>query len=89
MGRKLFAYFLEAGIPSPSMHLVQRAYVEGEEKTLPLTTVEATAEAIVAQGIATQDEVDAALTSLAAFTDEPGTVVGDPRVFQLWSRRDG
>ena len=35
------------------------------------------------------DEIDAALASLAAFTDDPTTVVSGPRVFQVWSRRPG
>ena len=54
---------------------------------LALTTLEATAGAIIAEQIASADEVSSALASLTAFTDDPGTLVGDPRVFQLWSRR--
>jgi ubiquinone/menaquinone biosynthesis C-methylase UbiE len=88
VGRKLFGYFLEAGIPRPSMRLLQRAEFDGEAKTLPLSTLEATAEAVVAEGIASADQVDAALTSLREFTKDPGTVVGDPRVFQVWAKRD-
>ena len=86
-GRKLFRYFLEAGIPSPRLRLAQGADTAGEGKTLALTTLEATAGAIIAEQIASADEVSSALASLTAFTDDPGTLVGDPRVFQLWSRR--
>ena len=86
-GRKLFRYFLEAGIPSPSLRLAQGADTAGEGKTLALTTLEATAGAIIAEQIASADEVSSALASLTAFTDDPSTLVGDPRVFQLWSRR--
>ena len=88
IGRKLFGYFLTAGIPNPSMRVVQRAIVDGEAKTLPLLTIDATLDAMVAEGIATKDEVDAGRASLADFTNDPGTVVGAPRVFQLWSRRE-
>jgi len=81
----LFAYFLEAGIPGPNLHLVQRADVDDEAKTLPLATIDATADAIVAAGIASEDELEAALASLAAFAADLETVIGSPRIFQVWS----
>jgi ubiquinone/menaquinone biosynthesis C-methylase UbiE len=87
IGRKLHEYFLAAGISRPSMRLVQRANADGEGKTVPLLTMDATADAIVAEGIASEDEVRAARASLSEFTDDPSTVIGSPRIFQLWSRR--
>jgi hypothetical protein len=51
------------------------------------STLEATADAIVEEGLASIDEVSAAVADLAAFTADQATVVGDPRVFQLWSSR--
>jgi hypothetical protein len=44
--------------------------------------------AIVSEGIASQAELTAALTSLEQFTVDPRTLIGGPRTFQLWSRRD-
>ena len=61
----------------------------GEAKTLSLSTLEATADAIVDEGLASVDEVTAALADLAAFTADQATVMGDPRVFQLWCSRPG
>ena len=87
IGRKLYGYFLEAAIPDPNLRLVQRADVTGEAKTLSLSTLEATADAIVDEGLASVDEVNTALADLAAFTADRATVVGDPRVFQLWCSR--
>ena len=87
IGRKLYRYFLDAGIPDPNLKLVQRADAIGEAKTLSLSTLEATAEAIVEEGLASTEEVNAAIDDLAAFTADEGTVVGDPRVFQLWCSR--
>jgi ubiquinone/menaquinone biosynthesis C-methylase UbiE len=89
IGRKLYRHFLEAGIPDPDLRLVQRADVNGEAKTLSLSTLEGTADAIVEEGLASVDEVNAALADLAAFTADRATVVGDPRVFQLWCSRPG
>ena len=48
---------------------------------------EASADAIVSAGVATPDQVTAALDSLRRFTDDPRTLICGPRVFQLWSRR--
>ena len=50
-------------------------------------TVETTAEAIVPEGIATEDELEAAIADLAAFIADPTTIFGRPRVFQVWARR--
>lgn len=86
-GRKLFRYFREAGIPTPQLKLVQRVDAAGESKTLAHSTLEATAEAIIAGRIASPQQVNDALAALARFTADPHTIIGDPRVFQLWSKR--
>ena len=86
IGRRLYRYFLAAGIPDPQVRLVQPVH-QGEAKTLAWSTLEATADAILAEGLATSDQVTAALASLRRFTDDPGTLICGPRVFQLWSRR--
>ena len=87
LGRKLYRYFIESDIPSPQLNVVQLAHSSGEGKTLALSTLEATADAIVAEDVASEDEVTAAIASLTAYTTTPGTVVGSPRTFQVWARR--
>ena len=69
------------------MALVQSLRTEGEAKTLAWSTLEASADAIVSEGIASRDEVAEALTTLQRFTANPRTLIGGPRVFQLWSRQ--
>jgi ubiquinone/menaquinone biosynthesis C-methylase UbiE len=88
IGRKLRSYFLEAGIPNPSMHLVQAAVTAGDMKQLPYLTVEATADAMVDAGLTTPEEVQQALVDLADFLSQPDTLIGDPRVFQVWAARE-
>jgi hypothetical protein len=39
------------------------------------------------KGLASAAEVAAALADLRAFAATPGTLVGDPRTFQVWARR--
>lgn len=87
LGRKLLHYFLDAKIPEPRVSLVQPVYTRGEEKAIALSTLDATADAILSEGIASKGELQAALTSLKAFTDDPTTLLALPRVFQVWSRR--
>lgn len=86
-GRKLPRLFAEAGIDEPELTVVQRADRRGEAKTLPFSTIEATAEAIVAEGIATQRQVDDALEDLRIFADDDAWLSGSPRIFQAWTRR--
>jgi hypothetical protein len=87
VGRKLYAYFLAAGIPAPQVALIQPLRIAGEEKTLAWSTLEASTEAILAERIASEAEVTAALTTLQHFTADPRTVICGPRIFQIWSRR--
>lgn len=87
-GRKLYQYFLLAGIPTPQLALVQQVSVSGEGKELAWSTLDATGEAIVSEGVATSGELAAALASLRQFTDDQATLIARPRVFQLWSARE-
>ena len=87
IGRKLCGYFSAAGIPGPQLALVQPARLDGEGKTLAWLTLEAATDAIVSEGVASRDEVAAALTTLERFTADPATLICGPRIFQLWSRR--
>ena len=87
-GRKLYRHFLDAGIATPQMALVQAVLVSGESKELAWSTLDATSEAILSEGVATSDDLAAALASLRQFTDDDTTLIGRPRVFQLWSAKE-
>jgi 2-polyprenyl-3-methyl-5-hydroxy-6-metoxy-1,4-benzoquinol methylase len=87
LGRKLYRYFLLAGIPGPELRLVQDVASAGGIKPLMVSTLEAGADAITGAGLATAAEVAAAVAGLAAFAADPETVIGGPRVFQVWARR--
>jgi len=87
VGRKLYRYFGDAGIPAPELRMHQSAGTDGDLKDLAVSTLDASAEAIADAGLATPDEVAAALADLTAFAARPDTVVGDPRLFQVWAVR--
>jgi hypothetical protein len=54
---------------------------------MPHSTIEATADAILAEELATREETDAALARLDALAHESVSVVGSPRTVQVWARR--
>jgi ubiquinone/menaquinone biosynthesis C-methylase UbiE len=87
LGRKLYRLFLQAGTPAPELRLVQDAGAADEGKNLAPSTLQAIADAITGAGLATETEVAAAFADLAAFAADPQTVIGGPRIFQLWARR--
>ena len=86
IGRKLYRCALAAGIPHPQVRLVQPVH-QGEAKMLMWSTLEATADAVIAEGLATRDQITTALASLRQYSDNPHTLICGPRVFQLWARR--
>jgi 2-polyprenyl-3-methyl-5-hydroxy-6-metoxy-1,4-benzoquinol methylase len=87
IGRKLYAYFLDAGIPDAHVGLVSPLHIADEGKTLALSTLEATMAAILAEGLASEDELNTAIERLATFTADPRSLIFGPRIFQLWWRR--
>jgi ubiquinone/menaquinone biosynthesis C-methylase UbiE len=86
-GRRLLRHFLNAGIDRAELRMSQTASSTGETKRLSVATLAATAHSIVEAGLATEAEVTAAIGDLALFTDDSGTVIGDPRTFQVYARR--
>src|SRR5262249_60865754 len=81
IGRKLYRYFLQAGIPDPGLHVAQGADAKGEAKTVILLTLRGTAESLVRAGLASAEEGAAPIESLAAFTAAPDTLLRRPPIF--------
>lgn len=87
LGRKLYSYCLDAGIPEPNIRVVQPLHIDDEGKTLALSTLEASRDAILDAGIATENEFDSAVEGLSEITNDPLSLICGPRIFQVWSRR--
>ncbi|HYI73784.1 MAG TPA: class I SAM-dependent methyltransferase [Gaiellaceae bacterium] len=87
IGRKLHGYFLEVGAPSPQLRLAQDVSTDGENKTLPLLTLAATADALQAEGLVTERDLQTAIASLTNLADDATTLVAGPWIFQVWARR--
>jgi len=87
-GSQLHRLFIEAGVAAPlTVTLSQRADLADEFKHMPRLSLAAIAEAIVADGLATPEAVAEAVARLAEYADDPHTLIGSPRTFQVWTRK--
>jgi 2-polyprenyl-3-methyl-5-hydroxy-6-metoxy-1,4-benzoquinol methylase len=88
VGRRLHRMFPAAGVDAPlTVTVSQRVDLDNDAKRIPELTMAATAEAIVAEGIASTERVQQAIAQLAEYAADPSTMIGSARMFQVWSRR--
>jgi SAM-dependent methyltransferase len=87
IGLRLTDLFLQAGLHDVDLHVVQPVYREDEGKHLFQITLERVAGALTAAEIANAAEVAATVAELAAFAERRDTIIGLPRIFQVWGSR--
>jgi 2-polyprenyl-3-methyl-5-hydroxy-6-metoxy-1,4-benzoquinol methylase len=88
VGRRLPRLFPAAGVDAPlTVTVSQRVDLDHDAKRIPELTVAATADAIVADGIASTERVQQAIAQLGEYAADPTTMIGSARMFQVWSRR--
>jgi SAM-dependent methyltransferase len=87
IGPRLPGLLKEGGLEGVGVHVVQPIATEGEAKLISPLTMENIAEAVLEDGLATQEEVDRLVREMFAFAADPDTVAGVPRVVQAWGRR--
>jgi SAM-dependent methyltransferase len=86
IGPRLPILLADGGFTQVDMHVVQPMAVQGEAKLINPITLENIADAIVQDGLAAPQEVDALIHELYAFAADPRTVAGLARVIQAWGR---
>lgn len=87
LGLKLYHLCLEGGLKEVRVRAVQPVHGGREpEKELSLSTLVNIGDSVLAEGLATAPELGRTVAELTAFTEDPSTVVGCPRVFQVWGR---
>jgi len=89
IGPRLPLLLLEAGFERVRMSVVQPAGVEGDVKLINPITMGAIADAVLADGLATPEEVRRLVGELLDFARDPRTVASVARVVQAWGYRDG
>jgi hypothetical protein len=87
IGLRLRELFLGAGLSNVEHQLVQPVLHAGEAKFIHSLTTQSIADALVADRIATREEIDTLTAELDAFAHDPSTLLGFPRIFQLRGQR--
>lgn len=87
IGPRLPTLLAENGFENVQMNVVQPAGTEGEVKLISPLTMEAIADAVLAEGLASQEEIEQVVAELYEFARTPGTVGCMPRVVEVWGRR--
>lgn len=88
LGPKLLEMCHRAGLADVHIRVVQPIHHgDAPGKTMALGTLANIREAVLAEGLATAAEFESTLAALSAYTEDPGSIIGQPRVFQAWGRR--
>jgi ubiquinone/menaquinone biosynthesis C-methylase UbiE len=87
IGPRLPALLRDAGFQEIRMKLIHPAALQGGIKLLICVTLEKIADAVLEDGLASEQELRETIEQLYAFARDPCTVLGGPRVFQTWGRR--
>jgi SAM-dependent methyltransferase len=87
LGPRLPALLSSVGLTDIRVRVVQRAFLDGPHKHLQEISMAKQRAAVVAAGVASADEYDAAHAELVAFTANPTTLIAAPRMIQAWGRR--
>ena len=74
----------DAGIENVSASVSQECDVSGDTKLIPPITLERIADAVVSEGVATEEDVADALDDLFARSADTTTLMGMPRIVQAW-----
>jgi SAM-dependent methyltransferase len=88
IGPKLHGMLLDAGWRNLQLHVIHPTFTSGEGKMMALLTLTNIADSVLAAGLVTEAELQAAVADLTRFIDDPRTLISMPRMFQLWGRRE-
>ena len=86
IGPRLPAFLKHCGFEDVQLNVVQPMGMSGEVKLLNPLTMENIADAVLADSLATRDEIDEIVRELFAFAAAPDTIAGTPRIVQAWGR---
>jgi SAM-dependent methyltransferase len=88
LGSRLYTLCLDANLADVRLGVVQPVHAGcGTEKRLSLSTLVNIGDAVLAESLATKDQLDDTIAALATFTDDPRSMIALPRIFQVWGRR--
>jgi SAM-dependent methyltransferase len=86
IGPRLPALLHVAGFRDINVSLFHPVALEGGIKQLTCMTLDFISEAILRENLASEAELAQIMQELEAYSRDPSTLIGGPRVFQVWSR---
>jgi ubiquinone/menaquinone biosynthesis C-methylase UbiE len=87
LGKRLFELCCAAGFHDVHVRVVQLVHTGHQpEKAMALVTLQNIVSSVLSEALATESELQADIANLEAFTNDPSTLIGLPRVFQVWGR---
>ena len=86
IGPRLPALLREAGYQNIKMRMFHPTALEGGIKHLICVTLERISARVIEDALATPSELQETIDALVAFARDPRTVLGGPRVFQVWGQ---
>lgn len=86
IGPRLPGLLREAGFSDVHMNLYQPAALVGDIKLLTCATLENIADAVLRDGLIGEEDLRRTTEELLVFARDPYTVLGGPRIFQVWGR---
>lgn len=87
IGPRLPALLSEAGFQNLQLNVVQPSGIEGEIKLISPLTMENIADAVLAEGLATAEEIAHIVADLYKYAETPGTLGCTPRIFEVWAKK--
>jgi ubiquinone/menaquinone biosynthesis C-methylase UbiE len=87
LGKRLFELCSAASFRDVHVRVVQLVHTGRQpEKAMALVTLQNIVSAVLSASLATESELQADIANLEAFTNDPKSLIGLPRVFQVWGR---
>jgi hypothetical protein len=77
----------DSGFERVEISMAQPVAMQGDVKLISPITLENIADAVLHDGLASQQEIETLVQELYAFAADPRTVVGLPRIVQAWGYR--
>ncbi len=84
IGPRLPSLLMEAGFHDVRMNVVHPAGLEGEVKLMAPITLQNIKDAILSENLATAEEIDALVSELYDYAQNPKTVCAIPRIVEAW-----
>jgi hypothetical protein len=76
-----------AGLANVQLNMIQPTHFEDVGKLLASITMQRIASAVIAEKIATEDDVNEVVEGLNAAAEVPNILISLPRTFQVWGTR--